>query len=211
MTLLRLGSLTSAITLVLAMSGTAAQQPAPPAVTCVALALPSVQGVDGDATSVSEAVRDLFASYLKGPTIRTAALESRLASQAVIEAGALDCGSVLLVTIERKRAGRSSVGRVLGQAAGAAAARAPIYGGATAAVAGSATWAGGEALYRFSSEVRAKDELVLSYRLGPPATVEGTRPVTTRLKATSDGEDILTPLVEKASGEIAVRAGRGGR
>jgi len=178
----------------------AAQTPSAPTEACVALTMPSVQGVE-DATAFSTAVRDLFASYLKGPTIRTISLESRLPSQAVVEARGQKCGYVLLVTLERKRGGGSSTGRILGQAAGVAVSRAPVYGAAGAA-ASSATWAGGEAIYRYASEVRAKDELMLSYRLGPPDAVERAKPVEFKAKAKSDGEDLLTPLVEKAANGI---------
>ena len=93
-----------------------------------------------------------------------------------------------------------------------AVARAPVYGGvAGGAVASSATWAGGEAIYRYASEVHAKDELELSYRLGTADAVEQAKTVTFKAKAKSNGEDILTPLVEKASNGIAASALGGGR
>ena len=180
---------------------TSAQKPSALA-PCIALTVPSVQGVDGNATSFAVAVRDLFAMYLKGPSIRTEPLESRLASQAVLEAREKGCRNMLLVTVERKRSS-GTASRILGQAAGVAVTRAPLVGGVTGAVASGATWAGGEAIYRFASEVRAKDELALSYRLGAPDAVERVRPVTEKAKAKSDGEDLLTPLVEKAAGKIA--------
>jgi hypothetical protein len=188
----------------------AAQTPAAPASACVALTVPSVTGVD-DSTSFATAVRDLFASYLKGPTLETVSLESRLQSQALIEAKGHKCGQVLLLTLERKRSSGNSTARILGQAAGAAASRAPIYGGVGGAAARNATWTGGEVLYRFASDVRAKDELELSYRLGTPDTVERAKAITSKAKAKSDGEDILTPLVEKAANGIAAAATAGGR
>ena len=76
-------------------------------------------------------------------------------------------------------------GRIIGQAAGIAVTRAPLGGGVTGAVAGGATWAGGETIYRFASEIRASDELELSYRLGSPDTVERAKPVTAKAKAKS--------------------------
>jgi hypothetical protein len=181
----------------------APQQPLSTAATCVALTVPTVQGVDGDATGFAMGVRDLFATYLKGPTIRTEALESRLASQAVIEARGKTCGQMLLVSVTRKRSSNNTA-RILGQAAGIAATRAPVVGaGSVGAAASTATWTGGETVYRFASEIRAKDELELSYRLGVPDTVEKAKPVTAKAKAKSDGEDLLTPLVEKAANNIA--------
>ena len=199
------------ILLALALSAIGADAaPQKPASTCVALTVPSVQGVDGNATSFATAVRDLFASYLKGPSIRTEALESRLAAQAALEARDKDCGQLLLVTVQRKR-DSGGTSRLLGQAAGVAVMRTPGGAGVTGAVASGATWAGGEAIYRFASEIRAKDELVLSYRLGAPDAVERAKPVSFNGKAKSDGEDLLTPLVEQAANGIVTTATAGGR
>lgn len=189
---------------------TASQKPSAPGSACVALTMPSVQGVDGNATSFATAIRDLFASYLKGPSIRTVSLESRLDSQAALEARDQECGQLLLLSVARKRSGDNKMGRMLGQATGTAVSRMPVGGGVTGAVASSATWAGGQAIVSFASEVRAKDELELSYRLGPPDSVGGVKPVMSKAKAKSDGEDILTPLVEKAASAIAAAA-TGGR
>ena len=177
---------------------------------CIALTLPSVQGVDGPAVNFGTGVRDLFASYLTGPSIKTITLEARLPSQAALEARQKECGQVLLASVTRKRS-EGKTGGILGQAAGIAVMRTPLGGGVTGAVASGATWAGGEAIYRFSSQVRAKDEIELSYRLGPPDSVEAARPVTSKSKAKTDGEDVLTPLVEKAASAIVASATSGGR
>jgi len=182
-----------------------AQSPA-----CIALTLPSVQGVDGPAANYGAGVRDLFASYLTGPSIKTITLEARLPSQAALEARQKGCGQVLLASVTRKR-NEGKTGGILGQAAGIAVMRAPGAGGVTGAIASGATWAGGEAIYRFSSQVKAKDEIELSYRLGPPDSVEAAKPVTSKAKAKSDGEDVLTPLVEKAASAIVTSATSGGR
>jgi hypothetical protein len=191
------------------LSGAAAQSSPPSNSPCVALTVPSVQGVD-DATSFGVAVRDLFASFLNGPSLKTTTLEARLPSQAVLEARNKGCGHVLLVSVSRKRSSGSGVGGVLGQAAGIAVMRTPIAGGTAGAVASGATWAGGEAMYRFALQTRTKDEIELSYRLGAPDAVERARAVNSKAKASRDGEDLLTPLVEKAADAIvsAAVAGR---
>ena len=128
----------------------------------------------------------------------------------MLEAREKDCGHVLLVTLEHKRTGGNKVGKMLGQAAGTAVWRAPVGGGVTGAVVSGATSAGGQALHSFASEIRAKDELELSYRLGSPDAVASVKSVTSKAKAKSDGEDLLTPLVENAASAI-VAAATGGR
>jgi len=203
-------ALVAAVAASIVIGGAASQKPSTPASACVALTVPSVQGVDGDSTSFAVAVRDLFASYLKGPSIRTVSLESRLASQAALEARGKDCGHLLLVTVDHKRSGGSGVGKFIGQAAGTAVWRAPVGGGVTGAVVSGATSATAQALHSFASGIRAKDELELSYRIGPPDAVERAKPVTSNAKAKSDGQDLLTPLVETAANAIvtAVTSGR---
>ena len=74
----------------------ASQQDAPAAApTCLAVMLPSVQGVEGSASEMAAAVRDLFVSFLNGPAIQPTSLEARLPSQAVLEARQKGCGQVL--------------------------------------------------------------------------------------------------------------------
>src|SRR5688500_18129078 len=106
---------------------------------CVALTLPRVEGVDGSATSFAVAVRDLFASFLTGPGIKTIQLDSRLASQAALEARDKGCEHVVLASVTRKRSTGSGVGGVLGRAAGMSAARVPVGGGVVGAIASGAT------------------------------------------------------------------------
>jgi hypothetical protein len=201
---------TVTITLV-AMSSVAAAwpdtqtaEPPPASAICIAIVLPSVQGVDGSATDFGNSLRELFMSYLTGPSLRAIALEARLASQAIEEARQKECGYVLMTTVTRKRDDGSGLGRVLGQAAGTAAWHAvPYGGGAGAAAARGAAIAGGQAISTMAAATRAKDELRLDYRFGPLDTAARSSPKSDKLKARSDGEDLLTPLVERASEAIA--------
>jgi hypothetical protein len=170
---------------------------------CIAIAPPSVQGVDGSAADFSLAVRDLFASYLTGPAIQPVALESRLASQALLEARQKDCPQVLVASLTRKRSGGGRLAKALGSAAGAAAWHAPYAAGASSAVAYGTAAAGAHAASAIASDTRRKDELRLEYRL---VTADGAvvlPPKTDKAKASEDGEDLLTPLVERAAQSVA--------
>lgn len=169
---------------------------------CLAVVLPSVQGVDGSASDVASGVRDLFVSFLNGPALRTVALDARLPAQAAIEARQKGCDRLLLTTMVRKRGGDSKLTSVLGQAAGTAAWHMP-YG---AGVARSAAVAGAQAASTLASDTRRKDEVRLEYRVGSPDTVAAATPVSSKGRARSDGEDLLTPLVERASAEIFATA-----
>jgi hypothetical protein len=178
------------------------RQASEPAGVCIAIALPAVQGVAGSAVDVGNAARDLFTSYLAGPTIQVAALETRLASQAPAEARQKECGHVLIASLTRKRSGGSGMlGRVIGQAGSTVAWQLP-GSGVGGAVARGAAVAGAQAASELASTTKAKDEMTLEYRV---TTVDGRsvlKPKDEKLKASVDGEDLLTPLVQRVSESI---------
>jgi hypothetical protein len=171
--------------------------------TCIAIVLPSATGIDGDATAFASSLRDLFASYLTGPTLRTITVDARLASQATEEARQKNCNYVLLTSINRKRNDGSGLGRALGRAAGTAAWHGVPYAGAGTAAARGAAIAGAEAISSMAQATKSKDEVTLEYRIGTVDTVTRAQAKTEKAKAKQDGEDVLTPLVEKASESIA--------
>ena len=176
---------------------------------CIAIVLPSVRGIEGNATEMGSVVRQLFESYLKGPSLQAVELEARLASQATAEARQKECGHVLTATLTRRRGGSGVLGKVLGGAAGSAAWHIP--GGATvgSALARGAAWGAAQAVASLASTTRAKDELRLEYRLSSAAGATELGPKTDTLKAKVDGEDLLTPLVEKAAEAIVAAVVKG--
>jgi hypothetical protein len=191
--------LTIAGSLAVAAVGTAQEQTG----VCIAIALPAVQGVEGSAVDVGGAVRELFTSYLAGPAIQVASLDARLPSQAPAEARQKGCGHVLTASLTRKRSGGGGVlGRVLGQAGSAVAWQIP-GGGVGGAVARGVAVAGAAAVSDLASTTRAKDEMTLEYRVTSADGRSVLRPTDEKLKASSDGEDLLTPLVLRASESIA--------
>lgn len=171
---------------------------------CIAIVLPSAKGAAGDATEFAKSLRELFISYLTGPSLRAITLDARLASQAVEEARQKDCPYLLLASVDRKRNDGSGWGKALGHAAGTAAWYGVPYGGtaATAAARGAAV-AGAEAISSMAQTTKAKDEVTIEYRVGTLDTAIRATPKTEKAKAKSDGEDLLTPLVEKAAEAIS--------
>lgn len=81
-----------------------------------------------------------------------------------------------------------------------------IPGGSTVgggAMARSAAMSGVYTVAQMASSIKAKDELILDYKL---EATQGVGPVvakTEKAKAKADGEDVLTPLIEKAAEAIA--------
>ena len=191
----------SAVLMIATTASAFAQEPAPadPAQgICVALVLPSVTGVEGSATATATGIRDLFSSYLTGPSIRSIALEARLPSQAAEEARLKGCTNVLTTTLTfKRRGGGSGVAQALGRAASAAAWHVPYAGTASGAAARSAAISGAEAAASIAGSTQEKDEVALDYKL----TLAGGRILTKsdKAKAQSSGEDLITRLVERAS------------
>jgi hypothetical protein len=169
---------------------------------CIALLLPAVDGVD-DATAVATSVRSIFESYLTGPSLQSVMLDARLASQASEEARQKECPRILTVTVSRKAGstGPSKAGTIA-RAAGTTASYIPIptVGGAIAA---GAAEGGAVAVSDLAYHTHAKDEITMSYKV---VTADGAIVVplkTESAKAKSNGEDLLTPLIAKASEAVA--------
>jgi hypothetical protein len=186
-----------------------AQEPAstPPPSACIAIVLPSVQGVEGDATTVGGSVRELFASFLRGPSMQVVLLDARLAAHALEEARQKQCAHVLSLTMTRKRDGGGGrlFGRVVGQAGSSVAWGIP-GGGVGAAVARGATVATAQAVSELASTTKARDELRLDFKLTSADGKPELGPKSDKAKAKADGEDLLTPMVERAAEAIAAAA-----
>ena len=170
-----------------------------PGVIRIGLVLPKVQVTAGDVTQTAEAVRNSFASHLSAPNIEVVPLNAASAS----EARQKECDYMLSVSMTVKKGGGGSMfGRTMGNIAGSAAGHIP--GGSTAgsAAARSATIAGVYTAATIAGNTKAKDELSLDYRVDRTDSPNTVLADTAKAKAKSDGEDILTPQVEKAAQAI---------
>lgn len=176
---------------------------APAAATaCVSLLLPAVEGVD-NAIAVATSVRAIFESYLTGPSLKSVLLDAKLASQANEEAKQKDCTKILVVTVNRK-AGNNGPSKLstVARAAGTTAAYIPLPGYGASVAAGAAR-GGAEAVADVAYNTHAKDQMTLGYKV---VTADGSTilPVkSVSAKAKSNGEDLLTPLIAKASEAVA--------
>jgi hypothetical protein len=181
----------------------AAPAASPAGTACVALPLPSVEGVEGDATGVASSVRDVFQSYLTGPSLRSVPLDARLASQAAEEAREKDCPKILIVTVTRKGGGGggSKLGAIA-SAAGTTATYIPLPNYGTAVAVGAAR-GGAEAMARMAHGTRKKDEIKITYKVTPADGATLLPMKADAAKAKSDGEDLLTPLISRASEAVA--------
>ena len=204
--------LAGAFPLLLAPPAAVAQNDAvgAPTVTHICLAPAAVEAAPTGVDPLA-AVRDAFASFLTGPTLAVLPLNARLQSQVRQEAKLSGCVFLLLPAVKHER--RSGGGGILGKVAGGAVQQGAwaVTGSAGSTVgrvvAGAAAGAASSAVYDYASSSRSKDELTLSYRLESGAgalLIEKTE----KRKAKSDGEDLLTPLVQRAAETIAEAAAK---
>ena len=185
-------------------AATVGQEKAPGSRIC--LAPTSVTASVGQASSVSDAVRETLTSFLTGPSIGVSPLSARLESQVREEAAAAGCRYVLFTEAKHQRKqGGGFLGRATGGAIqqGAWRASGEIGGSGVARVAtDAAAGAAGAAASELSYSTRAKDEMSLAYRL-ESADRKVLVEKTVKRKASSDGEDLLTPLAQQAAEAVA--------
>jgi hypothetical protein len=183
-------------------TSTSAVGPKKAGVIRIGLVLPKVQMTAGDAAQAAEALRSNFASYLKTPSVEVVPLTARLASAAAEEARQSECDYVLHVSMSVKKGGGGSMfGRAIGNIAGSAAGHIPGGGSATTGAARSAAIGGVYTTAVIVSSIKAKDEVTLEYRLESTNQGKGLAN-TAKAKASRDGEDVVTGLIEKAAGDV---------
>ena len=175
-----------------------------PGVIRIGLLLPAVQLNSGNAAQAAEALRNGFAGYLKGPNIEVITLAARLPSLALDEARQSHCDYILSasMTIKKGGGGGSMFGRAIGNIAGSAAGHIPGGGSATTGAARSAAITGVYTTAAIASSIKARDEASLEYKLDQVDPAKASLGNKDKAKASADGEDIITPLVQKAAEAI---------
>ena len=169
----------------------------------IGLVLPKVQLSSGDTAQAAEALRSNLASYLKTPGVEVVLLAARLASTAAEEARQSECDYVLNVSMSVKKGGGGSMfGRAIGNIAGSAAGHIPGGGSATTGAARSAAIGGVYTTATIVSSIKAKDEVTLEYKLEPTNQASKGLANTAKAKASRDGEDVVTGLIEKAASDV---------
>jgi len=173
-----------------------------PGVVRIGLVKPKVQVVAADPGQVSEAVRGTLSEFLSGPSQEVVLLSSRAQVQAIEEGRLAECDYVLFSNLIQKRngAGGSVLGSALNNVANVAASTYipgsnPISSAVTTTVLNTAA--------DYAATVQAQDELRFEYSV---QRISGGTPVLEKkqkARADSDGQDLLTPMVEGAAEAIA--------
>ena len=177
----------------------------------ICLAPATAQVTSGSSADGATAVRETLTSYLTGPTLTVTPLTARLSSQAREEAKQASCKYVVFTSmkLERNKSGGGLFGKIVGEAVQSSAYELRGRAGSTAGrvVTSAAAAAAADAARNFASNVKTRDELTFDYRM---ETIDGVVVAknVAKAKASSDGEDLLTPMVERAAEAIANAATR---
>ncbi len=152
-----------------------------------------------NANDLSAAVQNTLADYLKGTKVELVQLEAKLLSAIAEEAKSKECDFVIYANVSHKKGGGGfgGFGKVLGNVV--AQTGGGNWGNTTANVAGaviSRTIVGAT----LSQNIKAKEEITLDIKLQKGDSNAFSKQY--KGKAKSDGEDVLSPMIEQVAQAI---------
>lgn len=177
----------------------------------VGVAMPKAQFGEGvDNAQMALNLREVIGSYFQGTNVEIVALEARLPQALASEAKEKGCAYILYTSVAQKKGG-GGFGKMFGAVAPVLSNVVPMAGmsgtvaGAVASQVASTAIMSASAM---SSNTKSKDQFTFEYSL---TTVEGGAKVageTVKVKAKSDGEDVLSPIIEKMAETVLAAANK---
>lgn len=155
------------------------------------------EGVDG--AQAAAGIRELIGGYFKGTNVEIVALEARLPQAIIAEAQEKGCAFVLQTAVTQKKGGSGfaifkSIAPALGNVV-------PMAGRA-GQVAGTVARTAIATAANMSANTRSKDQFTLEYSLFTAADNTVKAAETIKAKAKSDGDDVLSPMIEKMAEKV---------
>jgi hypothetical protein len=184
----------------------------------VGIAPPDAQLGQGNnaGADYSTPIRNVIVALMSGPAVEIAALDSHVAMQLQAEAQQKQCDYILYSSVAVKHSAGSGLGKFMKMAAPVAnmtpmgmmahgVGSAMAMSAASAAASAAAQQAQQQAISQlagFNGQVKSKDDVAVQYQL--VQTGQGTPVVQNTLegKAKSDGEDVLTPLLQNTANTV---------
>lgn len=148
-----------------------------------------------NAQELSAAVQNTLAEYLKMPNVEIVRLDAKLPSAIETEAKEKECDFLIYANVSHKKGGGGLFGKTLGKLSETVAGRA--YGSADTV--GKATQITILTAAEASGSVKAKDQITLEIKLIAAGSQSPVAAKQFQAKAKSDGEDIISQLVEQAA------------
>ncbi len=181
----------------------------------IGVAPPDAQVGQGNNTGgdYSTPIRNAEIALMSGPAIEVAGLDSHIAMQLQAEAQQKQCDYILISSVEVKHSTGGGFGK-FAKFGSMAASMTPMgamahgMGGAIAAQ-GAAMAASQMAqkqamnqLAGFTGQIKSKDDVTVQYQLVPTGQSAPLVQNSLKGKAKSDGEDVLTPLLQQTASEV---------
>ena len=179
------------------------------------------QGSNANA-DYSTPIRNAMILLMNGPAVEVAALDSHVPLQLQAEAQQKQCDYVLYSSVVVKHAASGGFGRFAKMAAPIAS-MTPVgmmAHGVGSAVAASAASAAAQAaqqqamsqvmsqLQGFNGQIKSKDDVSVQYQLMAPGQSAPVLQNALQGKAKSDGEDVLTPLLQQTANTVVGQVGK---
>jgi hypothetical protein len=153
------------------------------------------------AADLAAAIQNTLGEYLKGTKIEVVQLEAKLSSAVESEAKEKECDYILNASVSHKKGGGgfgmlgsmvaqsvSSVGYGTGNRVGSVVGQVAAHSIITASA--------------MSANVKSKDEITLDVKMNAPGNSAAVLTKQAKAKAKSNGEDIITPVVEQIAQAI---------
>jgi hypothetical protein len=160
------------------------------------------------AGDLSAAVQNTLVNYLKVPNIEVITLEAKLTSAIDSEAKQKECDYVIYTTVSHKKGG-GGFGSMFGSALGTAIGSTGIgHTGSTAGnIAGQIATQAIVSSTNVAANVKSKDEIMLDLKLNNSGGASAFAKVY-KAKAKSNGEDIISAVIEQAAQAIVDTVGK---
>jgi hypothetical protein len=158
------------------------------------------------AGDLASAVQNTLIAFLKMPNVEIVTLESRLPAAIDSEAAEKQCDFVIHANVSHKKGGGGGFGKMFGGALSSAVSMAGVGGGAGGYIAGQvASQAISSAA--MSGQMKSKDEVTLDLKLNRSGGAAAFAKVY-KAKARSNGDDIISQVIEQAAINIAENIGK---
>jgi hypothetical protein len=158
-----------------------------------------------NAQELSAAIQNSLVEYLKGTNIEIVRIEALLPSAIDAEAKEKECDYVVYANVSHKKGGGGF---------GMFSKIAPAIGGilpstgATNSIAGSVASQSIYTAASMSGSIKSKDEISLDVKVNAPGTPAAVVSKQVKAKAKSDGEDIISPMIEQVAQAIVDGVGK---
>ena len=177
-----------------------------PGIIRIGLAMPKAQmGQGNQGPAVGEPLRQMLAQYLHGPNVEIVSLASLLPAQIAEEAKQANCDYVVMQSITQiqKKSGFGMLkGATMMSSVVPMAGMTRSAGGMMAAATAAQAAATAQQAATISNTVKSKSDVTLDYQLQLPGGAAPVLSNSLKAKADSDGQDVVTPLVEQEATAI---------